>query len=122
MRTCDAPLNISTWNIFMLHDALRLVRVFHRIKQSELAEQLGISRSYLSEIESGKKSPSIELLETYGRIFKMPASSLLLFSETLEDNSISEKARVGIAKKIIKIMNWLSDTDGATDGSKKKTA
>mgnify|MGYP006151216343 CR=1 FL=1 len=46
----------------MLHKALKTVREVHRMQQGELAERLGISRSHLSEIESGKKAASVELL------------------------------------------------------------
>ena len=94
----------------MINDALRLVRVFHDVNQSELADLLGISRSYLSEIESGKKKPSIELLEKYSVIFDTPPSSLLLFSETLQSDSISERTRMTVARKILKIMDWLAET------------
>jgi transcriptional regulator with XRE-family HTH domain len=106
----------------MLNEALRLVRVFHDIKQSQLAEMLGISRSYLSEIESGKKVANIDLLEKYAEIFEIPPSSLLLFSENIEKGIPSEKARVMFAKKIIKIMNWLSDTEDTKGGKYNKPA
>ena len=39
----------------MLSDALRLIRVFHDLKQQDLADRLEISKSYLSEIENGQK-------------------------------------------------------------------
>lgn len=93
----------------MLNEALRLVRVFHDLNQSQLADKLDISRSYLSEIESGKKAPTIELLEKYAACFQIPASSLLFFSEHLTDDDFAEKARVSVARKIIKIMDWLSE-------------
>lgn len=93
----------------MLNEALRLVRVFHDISQAKLAEKLGISKSYLSEIESGKKSPTLELLDKYKDVFDIPVSSLLLFSETIADNSFSEKTRVLCSKKIISIMKWITE-------------
>lgn len=94
----------------MINEALRLVRIFHHMSQAELAEKLNISRSYLSEIESSKKNVSIELLNKYSLVFDIPSSSLLLFSENLEENKISEKTRVYLAKKVIGILNWVSES------------
>ena len=67
----------------MQHEALRLVRVFHDLNQSTLAERLEISKSFLSEIESGKKTISLELLNKYAEIFNMPVSSLMFFAELM---------------------------------------
>lgn len=100
----------------MLNEALRLVRVFHRLNQSQLAKQMGISRSYLSEIESGKKIPTLNILTQYSEIFGLPTSSILLFSENLENNSVAEKTRIFVGKKLIRIMNWFSETGGHEDG------
>ena len=79
----------------MLHRALKLLRSFHQISQKDLASKLEISNSYLSGIESGGKKPGIELLEKYAEIFNMPVSSILLFSERLnEDKRKSEITRM----------------------------
>ena len=89
----------------MLCEALRLIRVFHDLNQTQLAVQLGISKSYLSEIESGKKQPKIELVERYASEFSLPVSSILFFSENLKNPSDSakaaDKARGVIAHKVI---------------------
>lgn len=95
----------------MLNKALKYVRIFHHINQVELSERLNISRSYLSEIESGKKKVSLELLDKYAETFNIPASSLLLFSEQLESGSFPEKGRIYMARKILKIMEWLTEKD-----------
>lgn len=92
----------------MLSDALRLIRVFHDMSQKELAEKVGISNSYISEIEAGKKIPTLDLIEKYAATFKMPASSILFFSEKLDSEKPSEKTREYISKKIIKILEWIS--------------
>ena len=42
---------------------IKCVRKFHLQQGRELAQKIGISQSYLSEIESDKKAPSLELLE-----------------------------------------------------------
>jgi transcriptional regulator with XRE-family HTH domain len=43
----------------------------------ELAEMLGIDRSYLSEIETGKKDPSLRVLKTIADGFDLSLSQLL---------------------------------------------
>jgi len=95
----------------MQHEALRLVRVFHDLNQSELAQRLDISKSYLSELENGKKAPTLELLQRYADTFGMPLSSFLFFSENLEHPSRSERARAAIAGKALKILQWIADKD-----------
>lgn len=85
-----------------------MVRVFHDLSQTALAERLGISSSYLSEIESGKKSVTLELLQKYSEIFNMPMSSLLFFSENVGNVSGSQKARAVIASKALRMLEWIA--------------
>ena len=91
----------------MLNEALRLIRAYHDISQTHLCSQLGISNSYLSEIESGKKSPSLDLLKKYSEYFDVPVSSLIFFSENLDNTKITDKLRVGTARKIVAILQWV---------------
>lgn len=97
----------------MQHEALRLVRVFHDMNQSALAERLGISKSYLSELESGKKSPTLDLLQKYAEAFNMPLSSLLFFAENVDNPSRSDKVRATIAGKALKMLQWIAAKDEA---------
>jgi len=91
----------------MLNEALRLIRAYHDISQTQLSSELGVSNSYLSEIESGKKSPSLDLLKKYSEYFDVPVSSLIFFSENLDNTKISDKLRVGTARKIVSILQWV---------------
>jgi transcriptional regulator with XRE-family HTH domain len=91
----------------MLNEALRLVRVYHDLSQSELCTQLGISNSYLSEVESGKKQSTLELLNRYSDHFGIPVSSLLFFSENLHKAGITSSLRVGAAKKVLALLQWV---------------
>ncbi len=45
--------------------------------QVEMADALGIDRSYLSEIETGKKDPSLTILKTIADGFELTLSELL---------------------------------------------
>jgi transcriptional regulator with XRE-family HTH domain len=99
----------------MLHEALRLIRVYHDMKQAELAEKLGISKSYMSEIEKGTKSPSVELINKYADIFGIPASSILFFAENMDKPQASvatRQARQFVATKIIKLLQFLEERRG----------
>lgn len=98
----------------MINKALKLIRQFHKIKQSELAEKFSMSKFYLSEIESGKKPVSFELLEKYSAEFDIPASSLVFFSESLSGKKgVSEKFRSAFSGKILEIMEWFVEKDEA---------
>jgi transcriptional regulator with XRE-family HTH domain len=96
----------------MINKALKLIRQFHDLKQVELASKLEISKSYLSEIESGKKPVSFEMLEKYSKEFDIPTSSLVFFSESLSSKKgISEKFRAVFSGKVLDMMEWLIDRD-----------
>lgn len=88
----------------MINEALRLVRVFHDYKSYELAEKLGISASYLSEIENGKKKPSFELLNKYSEVFNMRPSTILFFSEELNNSIPKDCIKDKMRNYILKLM------------------
>ena len=105
----------------MLSEALRLIRVFHDMKQNELANRLGISKSYLSEIESGKKQPRMDLIERYSSVFGIPSSSILFFAENLDRPSdlapAARRARGVIARKVIYFLKLVEErTEYAEEG------
>ena len=60
-----------------LGNRVRNLRREHKWTQVELADMLGIDRSYLSEIETGKKDPSLSILKTIADGFEMSLSQLL---------------------------------------------
>jgi transcriptional regulator with XRE-family HTH domain len=90
-----------------LNKALRLVRVYHDLTQAETARRVGFSKSYISELEAGNKKVSIEVLERYAAAFKLPVSSLMLFAEHSEDRNFTEDARVYVAGKVLKMLDWI---------------
>ena len=91
----------------MISDALRLIRVFHDLRQKELAEKLGIAPSHLSEIEHGKKQPTLQLLEAYAVEFKMPVSSILFFSEQMSGGR-AERIRTQVSKKVVTLLDFIA--------------
>lgn len=104
----------------MLNEALRLLRVFHDHSQKELAEKLSISKSHISEVEAGKKTPTLGLLDKYAEVFNIPVSSILFFSENFQDGSFSEKARHRVSSKILAIMNFIAERAGRNESATEK--
>ncbi|MFN3819522.1 helix-turn-helix domain-containing protein [Blastomonas sp.] len=93
----------------MFDRALKLVRQYHRLNQAQMAERLQISPSYLSELEKGKKVPSLDLLEKYALLIGIPVSSLMFLAEELETGSGNIKS--AIVDKVFKILEWISDSE-----------
>ena len=92
----------------MYDRALKTIRQYHRLTQSDLADQLAMSKSYLNEIERGRKEPSLEVLGKYAKRFDLKLSSLLLFAERSE-NSTYDRARVFAADKVLKMLEWMAE-------------
>ena len=95
--------------IEMLGDTLKRLRGIYGYSATEMSEKLGISNSYLSEIERGKKKASLELLERYADVFGIRVSSLMRFSEEYDC-----AARNGAGQHMItNMMSKLIDAYGA---------
>ena len=108
----------------MINRTLKLIRQYHNMNQTQLANELSLSTSYLSELESGKKEPSIDILQRYAAYFKVPLSSLVVFSETIEGTQNATRARAFISKKMLKILEWVADLneESTTTRDKKVSA
>lgn len=91
----------------MINKALKLIRQYHNKTLTEAAAELGVSKSYLSEVERGKKTPSLEVLESYASVFKMPLSSIMFFAEQQGESTKDGKLRRSIAQKTIKMLDWV---------------
>lgn len=92
----------------MLNEALRLVRVYHDMSKADVARELGFSRSFITELEAGQKKVTLETLNRYSDYFEIPVSSLMLFAEKTADSDFSDHARVLVAGKALKMLDWFS--------------
>ncbi|MFL9904542.1 helix-turn-helix transcriptional regulator [Paraburkholderia fungorum] len=93
----------------MLAEALRLLRIYHDMTQTELSREIYVSTAMISEMEKGNKNPSLEMLTRYSKAFNVPISSILFFSEELQDETLTRPIRKAIAKKIVAILGWVAD-------------
>lgn len=91
--------------------------MFHDLKQVELAERLGVSKSHISEIEKGSKTPSLDLIQRYATEFKIPVSSIMFFAEELPNAKSGDKVRSKIAGKVIDILRFVERKADAEDAA-----
>jgi transcriptional regulator with XRE-family HTH domain len=106
----------------MLNKTLKVIRQYHRLSQTDLAKKINISTSYLSELESGKKDASIELLQRYSDFFNLPLSSLVVFAETIEGTQNKSKAKAFVSKKMLKILEWFAELNEEASSNEKKVS
>jgi transcriptional regulator with XRE-family HTH domain len=88
----------------MLGNTLKRLRGIYGYSAKEMSELLGISSSYLSEIENGKKKVSMDLLECYSELLGLRVSTLVRFSEDYEDaelNNAGQKFITSLMSKLI---------------------
>lgn len=88
-----------------IQETLRLLRIFHDLKQKDLAKKLGISKSHISEIESAKKTPTIKLLERYAEVLQIPVSSIVFLAENINVDD-STKIKTFVSRKIIALIKF----------------
>lgn len=61
--------------------AVRSLRDERELSQEQLADATGISVSYISEIEHGRRSPSLAILARLAAGFRIPLSELIVRAE-----------------------------------------
>lgn len=66
-------------------NALLKARKRRGLRQGEVAKRVDITQSYLSQIESGAKIPSIEVVDTLAKEYGMPFPIMLWGSLTEKD-------------------------------------
>ena len=57
---------------------MRLLRLQEELNQGQAAKLLGVSRTYLCQIETGKKKPSLSFLKRFAELFVFPLPLLLI--------------------------------------------
>jgi transcriptional regulator with XRE-family HTH domain len=88
-----------------LHEALRAIRNYHDLTLADLGLQLGISISYLSELETGKSEPPLKLLVRFAEVFKLKPSDVLRLAEQLQGLSATRSQ----AKKLSTMLAWAKE-------------
>ena len=96
-------------------ETLKLLRIFYGYKSVDMDKKLNISQSFLSEIENNKKNPTLDLLNQYSKILNIKVSTIVLLSESLENDQSTKKDikhnLAGIGMKVLKILKENGELD-----------
>lgn len=65
--------------------ALKLCRSARKVSLDELASSAGLSQSYLSMVESGKREPTLSTLEKLANVLEVPLPILLFLASNKEE-------------------------------------
>ncbi len=65
---------------------IKLLRTIDGQGQGETAKKLGITRSYLCQVENGRKQPSLAFLKQIAQHYSVPLSLLVFVEQTVDEN------------------------------------
>jgi len=75
-------------------EKIAYLRKIKRFTQSELAEMLGISKGYLSQMETGVRNPSLKIMKQFSIIFGVPVDYFIYDRAEVNDKDIPEPIKV----------------------------
>ena len=106
-----ASHNCSFLSAEGLGDKIRALREEKGVSLEEASQKLGLSLSYLSEVERGKRTPSLQSIYSICRYFNIPVS--LLISTPAKMRVIGQKIKLnreykGLTQKQLANMSGLS--------------
>jgi len=75
-------------------EKIAYLRRIKRFTQGELAQMLGISKGYLSQMETGVRNPSLKIMKQFSVIFGVPVEYFIYDSAEVNGTDIPEPIRV----------------------------
>lgn len=91
----------------MINEALRLLRLYCGFSQAQMAKRISVAQSLISDIESGRKNVTMDLLEAYSAAVGVRMSQLLFFAEEIEGQPIARRGQLIVADKVLKLLEKL---------------
>ena len=59
-----------------ISERLRSLRKLHGLKLREVSKKTGLSLSYVSDLERGRKNPSLETCQKFATVYKITLSEM----------------------------------------------
>jgi transcriptional regulator with XRE-family HTH domain len=80
---------------------LETIRKRKGLTQCELADKLGVSKSYISHLESGRRQMGLDLLRKYAGVMSMRPEEILRALDLTQRSAIGER---DLAMKVFRIV------------------
>ena len=74
-------ININKNN---LSEAIKLLRVYSDMSQTELSERTGFFKPVISTMETGKRTITLNTLQNYSEVFGISVQDIISFAEKLQ--------------------------------------
>ena len=85
--------------------ALRVLRAARGLQQKQLAEKLGVDGSYVSLLESGRRKPSMDIVEASAQLLGVPVYLLMLLASEEQDlKGVTGSEAAAIGKQLLEIV------------------
>src|SRR5215204_1497993 len=85
--------------------ALRIVRAAVGLQQQELAQKAGLTPSYVSLVEMGKRNPSSSAIRKLSKALKIPPHLLALLATEPEDaDLIDQKELEALGQSLVRLL------------------
>lgn len=78
------PIN-TTQRLRLLGETVRAIREARGIKQNDLADEVGITHGYLSNIELDRRQPSPAIIVALARALAMPVTAITVNLDKLAE-------------------------------------
>ena len=92
---------MQTGSLNNLIKVLKLLRTSQELSIAEVSEMVGLSTSYIYEIERGQK-PTLSVIEKYANSFNIKPSTILFFSDEADEKKLTTQ------NLLLKILETLS--------------
>lgn len=85
--------------------ALKICRAALELNQQDVAKRAGITNSYLSLVEGGKRSPSLATLEKICKAMRVPPHLVMLLAAGPQDIPGPDREKLGeVAKSLLQLL------------------
>jgi transcriptional regulator with XRE-family HTH domain len=94
----------------MIHDTLRLIRVFHKYSIDKTAVMTAINPSNIRSLEAGELDVSDEIIDRYATAFRLEAKDIRFFLEKpfMNESKASVWARGRVTGAILGVLELIA--------------